>query len=411
MLKTILHIDINSYFATILQQENPHLRNRPLGVIKDVGRTCLIATSKEAKKFGVVTGIRKKEALILCPKLVCVPASFNRYLDTTKRLQKVFNTISPSVHIYSLDEAFVDVTDCREHLYPDTQKLAQCIQKLIKEELGSWVTCNIGIAQNRLLAKMASETAPKGHVLEITEENQEALLAKTPFSDVCGVGYRLTKKLARFNVKFPYQIRFIPKEDLEILVGPFWTTELLKIAYGKETHLLSQLDKHQLHMKSVGRSITGYRLYDDEIEITNILKNLCLEIVGKVRTMNLSGRQLWLGLYGQEESWNIHETRKVPINHALELITWMEQLYNRWPKDFKIIKFAVRLSLLEEQFQDQLLPGWQKQEKIQKALDSINKKYGLFTVYPAAIPPKDTIILPEVTGFLGDRLYQLRENE
>lgn len=409
--KTILHVDINSYFATVLQQENPLLQNRPLGVTKGRGRTCLIATSKEAKQFGISTGMRRSEGVVLCPQLLCIPASFERCLDATKRLQKVFKTIAPSIYIYSLDEAFIDISDCRKNLYPDAKKLGKEIQNLIKKELGSWVTCNVGIAENRLLAKMASEVAPKGAVLEVTEENKDALLATTEFKDVCGVGYRLAKKLARFHVQYPYQIRFIPQEELAIVVGPFWAKELLKIAYGKETHLLNQLDRELPHMKSVGRSITGYRLHEDDAEITNILKNLCLEVIDKVRNMNLAGRQVWLGLYGRNEYWDTHETLQIPINHSSELLLWIQQLYTRWTKKFPVIKFAIRLSLLENQIQEQLLPQWQKQEVVQKALDDLNRKYGLFTIHPAAIPPKEELIFPEVTGFLGDRLYQLRDSD
>lgn len=411
MNKTILHVDINSYFATLLQQENPYLRDKPIGVVKGLERTCLIATSKEAKKLGVVTGMRKKDALVLCPKLLCIPASFERYLDATKRLQRIFKAVAPSIYIYSLDEAFIDISDCKKNLYPNTQLLGKQIQEIIKTELGGWVTCNIGVAENRFLAKLASEVAVKGTILEVTQENKDALLAATPFTNVCGVGYRLSKKLARYKIFTPYQIRFMTKEELESIVGPFWARELFKIAYGKETHLLGQLDRKVEHMKSVGRSITGYRLYNDDAQITNILKNLCLEVTNKVRDMNLTGRQIWLGLYGHSQSWATHETLRAPISHSLELIEWIQKLYNRWSEKFPIIKFAMRLSLLEYQTQEQLLPKWQKQEAIQKALDSVNKKYGLFTVHPAAIPPTKELIFPEVTGFLGDRLYQLREDE
>lgn len=408
MQKTILHVDINSYFATLLQQENPHLRGKAIGVVKDVGRTCLIAVSKEAKKVGVVTGSRLKDAQQLCPQILAIPASFERYLDATKRLQRLFAQIAPSVYIYSLDEAFIDITDCQQHLYPNVQTLAQTIQTHIKDELGQWVTCNIGIAENRLLAKMASETAPKGAVLAITEENKDGLLATTTFEHVCGIGYRLSKKLALLNVTVPYQIRFIKREDLEPLVGIFWTNELYKIAYGKEPLLLKQIDRHQEHMKSVGRSITGYRLYSKDDEIQSILANLCLEIIDKVRTMRLAGRQVWIGLYGQQTSWSTHITLKSPLVHVAALISEVLSLYVQWPKNFKVIKFAVRLSLLEPHQQPQLLPQWQTHEAIQTALDAINKKFGLFTTHPASIQ-KEHLIRPEVTGFLGDRIYQLRE--
>jgi len=407
--KTILHIDINSYFATILQQENPHLRNKPIGVLKDVGRSCLIAVSKEAKKKGIITGESKADALIKCPELICVPASFERYLDTTKRLQKIFKQIAPLVQIYSLDEAFIDISDCRKNLYPNSKIIAEKIQALIKEELGQWVTCNIGIAENKLLAKMASEVAPKGSVMEVSDINKDALLASTNFSDVCGVGYALSKKLAKFNIFTPYQLRFFSKEELEIIVGPFWSKELIKIAYGKETHLLELVDKEQKHMKSVGRSITGYRLYSDEVEIKNIIHNLCLEIIHKVRKMNLCGRQVWLGLNGSNQYWSKHITLKSSINNSRELIDQVDDLFNHWQDRFKVIKFAVRLSLLKPNTQDQLLPEWQKNEFVQIALDQVNEKYGMFTLHPASIPPTKDLIYPEVTGFLGDKIYQLKD--
>lgn len=409
MSKTILHIDINSYFATILEQENPFLRGKPFGVIKDKGRTCLIAVSKEAKKKGILTGEKKKDALLKCPELITVPATFDRYLDTTKRLKKIFNNISPNVIIYSLDEAFIDISDCRKILYPDSKKLAKKIQDLIKVELGNWVTCNVGIAENKLLAKMASEVSAKGSVKEVTDENKDVLLATTKFADVCGVGYSLSKKLAKFNIFFPYQIRFMSEEELTIIFGSFWAKELHKIAYGKETHLLELTEKKNPHMKSVGRSITGYRLYNDRTEIKNILINLSIEVVHKMRKMNLSGRQVRLGLYGQEKSWKKHITLKNYIDTNAEVIDKINHLYNFWKNDFQVIKFAVRVSLLNPKNQNQLLPDWQKNESIQCALDDINEKYGMFSIHSASTPPVKDLIYPEVTGFFGDKAFQLQD--
>jgi DNA polymerase IV len=438
--KNILHVDINSYFATLLQQENPYLRNKPIGVIKDGGRTCIIAASKEAKKFGVATGSRAVEARKLCPKIKLIPASFERYLDATKRLQCIFESISPQVYIYSLDEAFVDVTHCREHLFPvekfkTLNEIGTHIQQCIFNELGTTVTSNVGIGPNRLLAKLASEIAPKGSVLHINDSNKDSYLASVSFDEVCGIGYRLSKKLALLNVTTPYQIRFFSEEELESYVGPYWAKELLKIAYGEEPELLARIDSPQKpYMQSVGRSITGYRAYHpkkDRSQIISILYNLSLEIIDKVRTMQLAGRHFSISLLGSRNGpqrniqttgkwgdqpdqysqhspyWSNHITLKAPINHAQELQQHISHLFQDWPADFSVIKFSVRLSLLEPHQQDQLLPSWHKQEKLQTALDEIHKKHGLFTVRPARIQ-KEHLIRPEVTGFLGDRTYQLR---
>jgi len=411
--RLILHVDINSYFATILQQEVPALRGQPIGVIKDVGRTCIIAASKEAKRRGVQTGSRAREARQLCPEIQLVPASFERYLDATKRLQRVFSSIAPDIYIYSLDEAFVDITACRRHLYPDPHRLGQDIQGRIQTELGSFVTANVGIGPNRLLAKLASEIAPKGSVFEINQTNCDGILAEVSFDDVCGIGYRLAKKLARLGVTHPYQIRFFDDEALLPIFGPYWTPELKKIAYGEEPDLLARLDTPKKpHMQSVGRSITGYRLYDpsapgDQAAIKSILYNLSLEVVDKLRAMNLAGRHVHLSLTGHDRYWSAHRTLKVPFNHSPRLLEEIERLYQTWPADFSIIKFAVRLSLLQPQQQPELLPKWTKTEALQTALDRIHERFGLFTVHPATVS-RENLIRPEVTGFLGDRLYQLR---
>lgn len=410
MSKTILHLDINSYFATLTQQENPFLRHKPIGIVKDVGRTCLIAVSKEAKKYGVKTGCRLKDARPLCPQILPIPADFDRYLDATKKLQKIFNQFSPHVFIYSLDEAFLDLTGC-ERLYPDVTVAAQQLQQTIQHELGQWVTCNVGVAANRFLAKLASGMAKTGSVNVVTSETLDMLLATAPFSEVCGVGFRLEQKLTQLNITNLYQLRFYTQADLEPTFGPFWARELLKMAYGQETHLLSQIDHPPEHMKSVGRSITGFKLHDNEDDIKAVILNLIEEVTHKVRRQHLAGRYVWLKLYGSnpEERWGTHQTLSYHVRHTKDLFDLLyNQSYKKWRRSFKIIKFAVRLGLLEPlaTTPQPLFPQWHKQERVSQALDAITQKYGLFTVRSGLLTRRD-IIRPEVTGFLGDRDYQL----
>lgn len=405
---TILHVDINSYFATLLQQENPKLRGKPLGILKDVGRTCIIAASKEAKLAGVKTGSRLPEARALCPKIITLPAAFDRYLDATRRLKHIFASFSPNYSIYSLDEAFIDITECRTHLYPDPEQLGQTIQKAIFDELGNWVTCNVGISYNKLLAKLASEVSPKGSITTITEDTRDLYLADAAFSDVCGIGHRLEKKLRRIGVTTPYQIRFYTPAELEPLVGPFWAHELLRIAYGEDSHNLTLTQRTLPHMKSVGRSITGFKLYDDEDEIKRIIINLIEEISYKVRKMNLAGRYVAISLYGRDhQSWHRHQTLKHYIRHTSEIyqLTYQE-LYGSWQRNFKIIKFGIRLGMLKpfDQINPSLLPTWHKQEAVSRAIDTISNRYGLFTLRPGSLL-NQPIIRPEVTGFFGDKQY------
>lgn len=428
-----LHVDINSYFATILQQENPFLRNKPVGVVKSKGRTCIIAASKEAKKFGVKTGCVLWEAKKLCPKIITVPAEFNIYLDTTKRLKKIFENITDDAEIFSLDEAFIPYDNCK-FMYSSPFALAEKIQKEIKKELGEVVTCNVGIGPNRLLAKIASEISPKGSVFEINEGNRVTILKTVEFKDVCGIGSRLEERLLELGVRNPYDINNLSQEILKEKFGEFLGDGIARIGKGEGSYILDGIDEKNVDphrslprtpirggddsrgqgggvMKSVGRTITGYKLCDSETEIKRIVYNLIDEVTYKVRKMNLAGRYVSIFLHGQEKTWHEHRTLKYYVRHTNEVFDILyNQLYKKFKRNFKVIRFGVSLGMLTriENVQPTLFLNWYKNEKLYKACDFISEKYGLFTIHSAILNEKD-IIKPEVTGYLGDKKYQFME--
>lgn len=406
----IVHVDINSYFATLLQQETPALRGKPVVVLKDVGRTCVIAASKEAKKKGIKTGSSLADAYVLAPDLIEMPAAFDLYLSATKQLKALFESLSPDVELFSLDESFLHFTPIKK-LYSSPEMFGEYVQQKIKETLGGWVTCNVGIAENRFLAKMASETAAKGSIAVVTPENKQTLLASTTFDSVCGIGFRLGAKLEKIGVTVPYQINFIPDDVLQTLFGPYWSVELRKMGRGEEPALLERAGTELPHMKSVGRSITGYKLCKNERVLKSTLYNLTAEVMYKTRTMQLAGRSVSIYLSDKEHRFGTHVTLQHYIRHTDEMfdVVW-HQLYAQWPKNFSVIKLAVSLSLLKpwNEIQDCWFPDWWKREKVATAVDAITQKYGLFTVTSGLL--LDThIIRPEVTGFLGDKKFQFGE--
>lgn len=404
---TTLHIDINSYFATILQQENPYLRGKPIGVVKELGRTCIIAASQEAKQHGVKTASNTVEARHLCPNLILIPASFDRYLDTTQKLHQLFRNICPQVWIYSLDEAFLDLSDCQKWYCPSMQQVAIKIQELIKQKLGEWVTCNIGIGPNRFLAKLLSEVSPKGSINTINIKILDQLLASVSFNEVCGIGSRLQKKLKSWNITNLIQLRFYSESELTILVGPFWARELKKMAWGEETRLLELIDQPPPNPKSIGRSITTRHLITKQSEIETILLNLVEEVTYKARTLDLSGRRIGLTLTGSTQSWSTQQSFIEPIRHTADMFVRIKSaLLPDWQQRFPIIKLAITLSRLQPLYDTPipLWPHWQKQEKLALAIDKVNTEYGLFTLYPARLL-KNKKIRPEVTGFFGDKQF------
>lgn len=394
----------------MLQQENPRLRGQSLGIIKDVGRTCVIAASNEAKKFGIKTGCSTKEAKLLCPQIIFIPVNFDLMLSATHKLKAVFNSLCPQIDIFSLDEAFLDMTGCeifmRQRMAPSPALFGVLIQKHIQETLGEWVQCNVGISHNKLLAKLASEIAPKGSVFEINEKNLIETLARVHFKDVCGVGYALEKRLGVLGVTTPYQINLLDDATLTEHFGKFWSKELRKIGNGEETHFLTHA-KVVDHMQSVGRTITGYKLCDDEVQIRRILLNLLEEATYKLRRMNLSGRGVGLSLHGRHESWGKHITLKYYVRHTNEIFDLIYgRLYKHWKRTFPVIKFGVYIYSLKptRDIPLSLLPKFQKNERLYETIDEINNRFGLFTLKPCSLLG-GTVIRPEVTGFLGDKTF------
>lgn len=404
---TIFHVDLNSYFATVEQQQNPFLRGRPVGVVKDKGRTCVIAASVEAKKFGVRTGSLTGEARLKCPEIVLIPGDFDKYWSFTKRLKSLFESLSPDVEIFSLDEAFIFAPARQDK--KDREACARHIQERIYEELGEWVTASVGISFNKTLSKLAGEFAPKGGFFEIDEDNLIWALLNGELTDICGIGPRLERKLKTLGVESPLEILFWDEKILEFVFGKFWGPELKRLAEGKNSHVL-ELSNNRVEMKQVGRTTTFFKLVSDEVEVRRTMRNLVEEVALKARQMGMAGRYVAVFLQGKDQSWCKHQTLKYYVRHGEEIFKILSSFFNKRQR-FAVIRVGVFLGMLKpvSEISQCWLPAWQKAERVTAAVDKINEKYGYLTVRPASLAG-GPLLYPEVTGYLGDKVYQFRED-
>jgi len=151
----ILHVDFDSFFASVEQQDNPSLRGKPVGVTATNGRTAIIAASKEAKKLGIPNVTRTFDAYTICPWLTVVPAHFIRYMEVSKQFLRICNQFSPTVEVFSIDEVFMDVTQT-VRLFGSVSSLISLFKQKIAADVGPYITVSIGISYNKMLAKLAS---------------------------------------------------------------------------------------------------------------------------------------------------------------------------------------------------------------------------------------------------------------
>ena len=198
MSNIIICIDMDAYFASVEQQANPKLRGKPIGVIGSGGRTVITTRSYEARKYGVKTGMNVYEAKKLCPDLILVIGDNEKYTYTCQELQVIYNKYTPDIEVYSIDEAFLDVTTTH-HLFGGPEAIGTSIKKEVKDQFG--INCTVGIAPNILMAKLASDIAKPDGLKWIKPEDAETFLKDLPVRELWGIGSATTERLEQLGIR------------------------------------------------------------------------------------------------------------------------------------------------------------------------------------------------------------------
>ncbi len=404
----ILHLDMDSYFASVAQQANPNLAHQPVGIIKALGRACVIAASREAKKFGVKTGMTTWEAKQLCPWIIFVAADFDQYFSVTKKFIQICSRFSPELEVFSIDELFLDVSQYQD-FFGGVENLVTLIKKALKEEIGPLVTASVGLSYNRLLAKLASGIKKPDGFFEITVANRDEILFKIKLNKVCGLGFRLEARLLNMGIRNFQQLRQIPLEFLEASFGPHWSIQLKKLSYGIDDLGLTSF--HSLaDPRTISRTFTLFRDTDSLIKIKQTIFNLCQEVAVKARDLKMRGRYVGLAVRGEDRAVFTHQTLKYFLADENQLFQIADHLFKQsgWSASVRFLGVSLSLLAKESYLTISFLENLRKEDLL-KAVDKINHRYGDFTLYPACLLGGE-LIRPEVNGFLGDKQYQFRES-
>ena len=191
-MRTILLIDMDSFFASVEQQSNPALRGKPIAVVGSKKRTVITTSSYEARRFGVKTGMNMWEAKKLCPHLIFVVGDNRKYAHTCEGLEKIYSSYTSEVEVYSIDEAFLDITGSCS-LFGSPLEIGKKIKQRIKKEFG--LNSTVGIGPNKLIAKLASDLSKPDGLMFMTPETIHGVLEKLPVKELWGIGKMTMKKL------------------------------------------------------------------------------------------------------------------------------------------------------------------------------------------------------------------------
>ena len=388
----ILHLDVNSYFATMEQQANPQLRGRPIGVAgKGPGeRTVIAGASMEAKKFGLYSGISTWEAKRLCPSLIIVPANYDRYIFTSRRIFAALERFSPTVDIFSIDEAWLDLTYLNDRGgWAEAIKLAEEMKLLIRHQIGEWVTCSIGISYGKILAKLASEMVKPDGLTVIRPEDFPKIALITPVEDICGIGHRLTPRLNQLGIRTVAELGRASPIQLITVFGQYRGQWLNRIGNGQDDGLVHSW-RGLSQEKSVGHSYTVPKDLTAEEDVWRILLWLSERVGARLRLRGLLGRTVSVYLrFDDRTGWGQRLTEPEYLNDGLTIFHLGKRLLERLAaiKPVRLIAITVSDLVRQTELTRPLLPERQRLDRLIKAVDQVNHRYGQLVIFPAQLAP------------------------
>jgi DNA polymerase IV len=416
---TLMHIDLNSCFATIEQQANPLLRGKPLAVAAyTTGGGCILAASIEAKRIGVKTGLRVREGKALCPNLIVLPPDPNKYRFVNRKLLALLQSYSAEVEVKSIDEMVVNFHKSPKLFYSDVsggqiislkmKTIAGGIKTRIKAEIGEWLTVSIGIAPNRYLAKIASELHKPDGLDVIYRENIETTLNSLELEKLCGIkkGYGSRLRMCKIDSAIAFY-----KADIKTLrmafhsvVGYHWWLRL----HGYEA------DDREFGRKSFGHSYALHKPYPpSDARLAQILCQLTIKMGRRLRADNYTASGMHLScLYADYTYWHHGEKQPQALYDDTDLYRCALNLLHRAPdKPVRILAVSC-FDLVSGDVRQLRLDGDDtKKEQLVKALDKIADKWGEFTVFPAGMMNMEQKILDRIAfgGVKGLEEFIFRE--
>lgn len=388
MSKIIICADMDAYFASVEQQANPKLRGKPIAVIGSGARTVITTRSYEARKYGVKTGMNIYEAKKLCPHIIFVVGDTEKYTYTCKELEKIYLRYTPDVEIYSIDEAFLDITTTH-HLFGGPEAIGSSIKSEVKKRFG--INCTIGIAPNILIAKLASDIAKPDGLRWIKPEDLPFLLEDMPVNEMWGIGSRITARLEELSIRTCGELG---RASASLLRSKFGIIgEHLK---GMGMGLCNRpLIVHQEDPKSIGHSMTLPGNISDRKEIEAYILKLSEMVGRRARRYGFTGKRVTLTIrYPDFETFSKQAMLYDHTNHTHEIYKNAISILNNIRLRDSVRLLGVSLSdLIRESNQMQLFEDRRKEKALLQAMDSINDRYGDFKLIWAsylkqAEPPK-----------------------
>ncbi len=382
MERTILHIDLNNFFASVECKYAPELASGYMAVIGNVEdrHGIILAKNQKAKEKGVKTGMLLRDAEKLCPGIVFVEANHDRYAYWSMRAKALYRQYSERVESFGIDEAWVDVTGVKTA--NGGKDIADEIRERVKDELG--LTVSVGVSFNKVFAKLGSDMKKPDGTTVISRENYKSLVWGLPVGDLLFVGHSTLDKLKRIGIESVGDLARSKLEYVSKYLGKIGEN-LWFYANGEDkSPVLDSRDDGDI--KSVGNSVTCYRDLTSEEDVAVMLSSLCESVserlmrydIGRAKSISVGIRDSKLNWYAKQEKLNR------PSVLSDDFFTSAMKLFNEmfdWSDSIRSLSVTVFDFADGEQLDINVSDvGYMKRLNLMKTVGKIRDKYGAGSV-------------------------------
>ena len=378
----IVHIDMDAYFASVEQRDNPLYRNKPVIIGGLSGRGVVSTASYEARKFGVRSAMSMVEARKRCPDGIYLLPNMTKYAQISSQIHHIFQSYSPLVEPLSMDEAFLDVTGM-EALYPDITEIPRQIKKRIQEELN--LTASAGLAPNKFLAKLASDLEKPDGLVIIRPGEEIELLAPMSVKKLWGVGGATATVLSKLHIETIADLRKSTPDFLAKHLGSC-ALDLYNLAWGRDDRPV--IPGHEA--QSIGNETTlEVDLWSKE-DIRSILLALAAKVGWRLRKAGLCGRTITLKVrFASFQTLSRSITVPVPLSLDQEIYETSLKMLEKIPLKEGVRLLGITVAKLRPEGTGQLslfTETNEQQEKITTVMDKLKDKFGESIITRGRIP-------------------------
>ncbi len=402
----IIFCDLNSAFAMAEQQARPSLRGRPIGVTNRLSKyCCVIAASYEAKALGIKVGTRLDEAMALCPDFVMLESDPPKYHHMYKQLARIMKSYSPNIKMKSIDEGIIDLHGTTEIVNNRSlEEIGYEIKQRMKQEVGSWVKVNIGIAPNRFLAKQAASWHKPDGLDRIDHRNLIDYYKSIELTDLTGIASHYEARLNAAGIFTPMDFLQASSDTLrrivfKSVVGDDWYQRLRGY----------EVDNVTTKLGNVGRQWVLKTPSADDKFILPCFQYLCETTGKKLRYQGVDARGILVWAHFRNgESWYVRRMFKSTFFTDTDIYARALYLFNKRPKHMIIQSMGITCYQLTPSSRNQisLLDEVNKEEWLTTAVDEINEQYGTFKIF-SANALLGTQIVKQKIPFGGTKYFEL----